>query len=167
MTDGEIGARTTRSAARDLKDDALAALRALAFVELARRGRRGGWQGGSTGVVTSTEGGGEVMRTHAPPDRAIDGRTTRPAALGRSNDVLAARRLLAVVELARRSRRGDGRSGSSGAMTQDEAHRQRRLRSSHDMTSGGPRAGLDDRRSVAGFPARGSLARRCPDWRER
>ena len=94
------------------------------------------------------------MRTHAPPDRAIDGRTTRPAALGRSNDVLAARRLLAVVELARRSRRGDGRSGSSGAMTQDEAHRQRRLRSSHDMTSGGPRAGLVELRSMAGFPAR-------------
>jgi len=42
IADGEIGARTTRSAARDRKDDALAALRALAFVELAGRSRRGG-----------------------------------------------------------------------------------------------------------------------------
>ena len=97
MADGEIGARTTRSAACELKDDPLMALRALASVELGRRSRRGGWRSGSTGVVTSTEGGGEVMRTHAPPDRAIEGRTTRPTVLGRSNDVLAARRSLAVV----------------------------------------------------------------------
>ena len=83
-----------------MKDDALASLRALAFVELARRGRRGGWQGGSTGVVTSTEGGGEVMMIHAPSDRAIGGRMTRSAAPDLKDDALAALRALALVELA-------------------------------------------------------------------
>ena len=60
------------------------ALRALASVELGRRSRRGGWRSGSTGVVTSTEGGGEVMMTHAPSDRTIGGRTTRSSAPDRN-----------------------------------------------------------------------------------
>jgi len=63
--DGEIGARTTMSAARDRKDDALAALREPAFVELAGRSRRGGWRSGSTGVMTPAGSGVAVMMTHA------------------------------------------------------------------------------------------------------
>jgi len=60
-----IDARTTRSAARDREDDALAALLALAVVELARRSRRGGWRSGSTGVMMPAEFGLAVSMAHA------------------------------------------------------------------------------------------------------
>ena len=83
-----------------IEDDPLVALRALASVELAGKSRRGGWRSGSTGVVTSTEGGGEVMMTHAPSDRAVGGRTTRSAAPDLKDDALAALRALAFAELA-------------------------------------------------------------------
>jgi len=64
IPDDVIGARTTRSAARDREDDARAALLALAVVELARRSRRGGWLSGSPGVMTPTEFGVAVTTTH-------------------------------------------------------------------------------------------------------
>jgi len=69
IPDGEIGARPARSAACDREDDALAALRVLAVVELARRSRRGDWRSGSTGVMTPPEFGVAVTMTHAESRR--------------------------------------------------------------------------------------------------
>ena len=58
-------ARTTRSAACDRKDDALAALSTLAVVELARRSWRGDWRSGSSGVMTPAGFGVAVTMTQA------------------------------------------------------------------------------------------------------
>ena len=119
--------------------------RALAVVELARSSRRGDWRSGSTGVVASAECGCEVMMTRAPSDRAIGGRTARSAASDLKDDALAALRALAFVELARRSRRGGWRSGSTGVMTPVEsgvavtmthADCRRRERRTHDEAGG-------------------------------
>ena len=56
-----------------------------------------------------SELGVAVIMTHAVSDGEIGARTTRAAALDRNDDVLAARRALAVVVSAHgRSRRGDG-----------------------------------------------------------
>jgi len=98
----------------DLKDDALAVLRALAVVELAQGSRRGDWRSGSSGVMTPAEFGVAVTTTQADSrrrDRSMHDVVGR--ARDRQDDALAALRVLAVVELAQRSRRGDWRSGSS------------------------------------------------------
>jgi len=66
--------------------------------------------------------------THAVSDGAIGARTTRSAALDRNDDVLAARRVLAVVVSApERSRRGDGAEQQKG---REDAARNSALRSS-------------------------------------
>ena len=114
IPDGVIGARTTRSAAHDWKDDALAALRALTVVELALGA--GSVVGVAAGAVIGGATRGDVggiplgHETRAFSDDAIGARTTRSAALGRSSDVLAARRSLAVVVSAQESRRGGWQS---------------------------------------------------------
>jgi hypothetical protein len=128
-----------------LKDDALAARRALAVVELAQGSRRGDWRSDSSGVMTPPEFGVAVTMTHAGPDGEIGARTTRSAACHRKDNALAALRALAVVVLAQGSRRGDWRSGSSGVMTPPEfgvavtmthADSRRRDRRTHDEVGG-------------------------------
>ena len=62
-----------------------------------------------------SEPGVAVFMTHAVRDGVIGACTTRSAAPDRNDDVLAARRALAVVVSAQESRRGDGRGCRSVA----------------------------------------------------
>ena len=68
------------------------------------------------GVVISAEFGVAVMMTHADFDAAIDARTARSLARDLKDYALASLLALVVVELARRSRRGGWRSGSTGVV---------------------------------------------------
>ena len=78
--------------------------------------RRGGWQSSRTAAGRGDVGG--IRRGHetrAFSDDETGARTTRSAALGRSNDVLAARRSLAVAVSAQESRRGGWQSSRTAA----------------------------------------------------
>ena len=116
FSDDETGARTTRSAALGRSNDVLAARRSLAVVVSAQESRRGGWQSSRTAAGRGDVGG--IRRGHetrAFSDDETGARTTRSAALGRSNDVLAARRSLAVAVSAQESRRGGWQSSRTAA----------------------------------------------------
>ena len=116
FSDDETGARTTRSAALGRSNDVLAARRSLAVAVSAQESRRGGWQSSRTAAGRGGVGG--IRRGHetrAFSDDETGARTTRSAALGRSNDVLAARRSLAVVVSAQESRRGGWQSSRTAA----------------------------------------------------
>ena len=98
FSDDETGARTTRSATLGRSNDVLAARRSLAVVVSARGSRRGGWRSSRTAAGRVDAGGiPRGHKTRAFSDDETGARTTRSATLGRSNDVLAARRSLAVV----------------------------------------------------------------------
>ena len=117
--DGARGARrhdrraSTRSAARS-RNDVLAARRTLAVVVSAQVSRRGdGRAATKLSVRMASVGARRCGRNGARAhDDTIGARSTRSAARSR-NDVLAARRALAVVVSARVSRRGgDGRAAT-------------------------------------------------------
>ena len=85
--------------------------------------RRGGWQSSRTAAGRGDVGG--IRRGHetrAFSDDETGARTTRSAALGRSNDVLAARRSLAVAVSAQRAGAVAGRAAErpQGAVTSAE-----------------------------------------------
>ena len=110
FSDDAIGARTMRSAALGRSSDVLAARRSLAVVVSAQESRRGGWQ--SSRTVTVRGGVARIPRgdeIRAFSDDAVDARTTRPAALGRSSDVLgsaALSRSSCRLSLSWRTKRG-------------------------------------------------------------
>ena len=132
--DGARGARrhdrraSTRSAARS-RNDVLAARRALAVVVAARVSRRGDGRAATKLSVRMTSvGARRCGRDGARGARRHDRRTsTRSTAARSRNDVLAARRGLAVVVLARVSWRGD-RQSSNEAEREDDVGRRSAVR---------------------------------------
>ena len=116
--DGARGARrhdrraSTRSAARS-RNDVLAARRALAVVVSARVSRRGDGRAATKLSVRMTSvGARRCGRDGARGARRHDRRASTRSAARSRNDVLAARRALAVVVAAQVSRRGDGRAAT-------------------------------------------------------
>ena len=116
--DGARGARrhdrraSTRSAARS-RNDVLAARRALAVVVAAQVSRRGDGRAATKLSVRMTSvGARRCGRDGARGARRHDRRASTRSAARSRNDVLAARRALAVVVAAQVSRRGDGRAAT-------------------------------------------------------
>ena len=116
--DGARGARrhdrraSTRSAARS-RNDVLAARRSLAVVVAAQASRRGdGRAATELGVRMTSVGARRCARDGARGARRHDRRASTRSAARSRNDVLAARRSLAVVVAAQASRRGDGRAAT-------------------------------------------------------
>ena len=177
--DGTIGARSTRSAARS-RNDVLAARRALAVVVSARVSRRGvRWRSSNEAEREGDVGRRSAVRPERRTrehDDTIGARSTRSAARSR-NDVLAARRALAVVVSARVSRRGvrwrsSNEAEREGDVGRRSAVRPERRTREHDDTD---RRALDEvggaikerrargsararrRRVGSGEPARGAM----------
>ena len=169
--DGARGARrhdrrtSTRSTAARSRNDVLAARRGLAVVVLARVSWRGDRQSSNEAEREDDVGRRSAVR----PGRRTRRTTTRSAhvdevdAARSRNDVLAARRGLAVVVLARVSRRGDRQSsneaeredgvGRRSAVRPGRRTRRTTTRSAHvDEVDGGA---IKERR------ARGSARARC------
>ena len=116
--DGARGARrhdrhsSTRSAARS-RNDVLAARRALAVVVAAQGSRRGdGRAATKLNVRMTSVGARRCGLDGARGARRHDRRSSTRSATRSRNDVLAARRALAVVVAAQGSRRGDGRAAT-------------------------------------------------------
>ena len=133
--DGARGARrhdrrtSTRSTAARSRNDVLAARRGLAVVVLARVSWRGDRQSSNEaeredGVGRRSAGGRDGARGARRHDRRT---STRSTAARSRNDVLAARRGLAVVVLARVSWRGD-RQSSNEAEREDDVGRRSAVR---------------------------------------
>ena len=133
--DGARGARrhdrrtSTRSTAARSRNDVLAARRGLAVVVSARVSWRGDRQSSNEAEREDDVGRRSAVR----PGRRTRRTTTRSAhvdevtAARSRNDVLAARRGLAVVVLARVSRRGD-RQSSNEAEREDDVGRRSAVR---------------------------------------
>ena len=133
VRDGARGARrhdrraSTRSAARS-RNDVLAARRALAVVVSARVSRRGdGRAATKLNVRMTSVGARRCVRDGARGARRHDRRASTRSAARSRNDVLAARRALAVVVSARVSRRGD-RQSSNEAEREDDVGRRSAVR---------------------------------------
>ena len=131
--DGARGARrhdrrsSTRSAARS-RNDVLAARRALAVVVAAQGSRRGDGRAATKLSVRMTSvGARRCGRDGARGARRHDRRASTRSAARSRNDVLAARRALAVVVSARVSRRGD-RQSSNEAEREDDVGRRSAVR---------------------------------------
>ena len=131
--DGARGARrhdrraSTRSAARS-RNDVLAARRALAVVVAAQVSRRGDGRAATKLSVRMTSvGARRCGRDGARGARRHDRRASTRSAARSRNDVLAARRALAVVVSARVSRRGD-RQSSNEAEREDDVGRRSAVR---------------------------------------
>ena len=115
VREGARGARrhdrraSTRSAARS-RNDVLAARRALAVVVAAQGSRRGDGTAATRllSVRMTSVGARRCVREGARGARRHDRRASTRSAARSRNDVLAARRALAVVVAAQGSRRGDG-----------------------------------------------------------
>ena len=119
----------------------------------AQESRRGGWQSSTTAAGRGDAGG--IRRGHETPrfsDDETGARTTRSAALGRSNAGLAARRSLAVAVSAQESRRGGWQSSTTAAGRGDAGGIRRGHETPRFPTTRPAHARRGRRRSVAATP---------------